>query len=492
MKNRCEIVTRFLACLIILIVGLPLAGLAQDLSEELWAAARKGDAQAVKALLAKGAEVNAKTRYGATALTYAADRGYLGIAKILVEHGAVVNAKDTFYGAPPLTWAAYNGHVEVVKYLLEKGAEGKDDVLMAGIENGSIDMVNAVLAIGGLSAETLTSALARATQSNKTEIVEALKKAGAVPATVPDFKIDPVLLQNYVGRYKNDEIGMEMTFAAESGKLIGSITGQPSLTYVPVDNTNFKAVEFGGITITFNQTGDFTLKQGERSFVFKKVKAEEKTAEAKAAEVEKKETKTETAIAIASKAKKNGVAAAKNWPSFRGMFAAGVADGQNPPTTWNAEKSVNIKWKTPIPGMAHSSPVIWGNRVFITTTISSDTSSKLRVGLYGDVAPDKDLSKHAWKVYALDKKSGKIIWERTAFEGVPKVKRHTKATQANSTPARTASISSCRSARRGFIATISTANCFGKRTSGCSTAAGFMIPTINGATAARRSFTKIS
>lgn len=125
MKNRHEIVTKFFAYLVILIVGLPFAGLAQDLSEELWAAARKGDAPAVTALLGKGADVNAKTRYGATALTYAADRGYLEIAKILVEQGAVVNAKDTFYGAPPITWAAYNGHVEVVKYLLEKGAEGK-------------------------------------------------------------------------------------------------------------------------------------------------------------------------------------------------------------------------------------------------------------------------------------------------------------------------------------------------------------------------------
>lgn len=420
---------------VFLAFGLLLTAQAQNLNEELWAAARKGDAQAVRALLAKGAEVNAKTRYGATALTYAADRGYLEITKILVEHGAVVNAKDTFYGAPPLTWAAYNGHVEVVKYLLEKGAEGKDDVLMAGIESGNIGMVNAALTAGGLSQESLTSALARATQSNQTEIVEALKKAGAVPTKVPDFKIDPALLQNYVGRYKNDEISLEMTFAAESNKLIGSIPGQPALTYLPIDNTNFKAVEFGGITITFNQTGDFTLKQGERSFIFKKVKAEEKITGTNSVEAEKKETPAATPIVTATNKTKKTGAASKNWPSFRGMFATGIADGQNPPTIWNAEKAVNIKWKTPIPGMAHASPVIWDDRVFITTAITSDTSSKLRVGLYGDVAPDKDLSKHTWKVYGLDKKSGKIIWERTAYEGVPQVKRHTKATQANSTPA---------------------------------------------------------
>jgi ankyrin repeat protein len=249
----------------------PMIVSAQDLNEDLWAAARKGDALAVKALLAKGAEVNAKTRYGATALSYAADRGYLEIMKILVEHGADVNIKDTFYGAPALTWAAYNGHVEVAKYLLEKGAEGKDDILMVGIESNNLEMVKAALAVGGIKEETLASALTSATQAHKTEIVEALKNAGATPAKLPDFRIDPALLQAYAGRYRNDEISMEMTFAAESGKLIGSIPGRPALTYAPIDNTNFRAVEFGRITITFNQTGDFTLKQGERSFVFKKV-----------------------------------------------------------------------------------------------------------------------------------------------------------------------------------------------------------------------------
>lgn len=425
---------------IFFILVFPLAIYAQDLNEELWAAARKGDAPAVKALLAKGAEVNAKFRYNATALSYAADRGHLEVVKVLVEHGAELNIKDTFYNSPPLSWAAYNGHTEVVKFLLEKGAEGKETALMSGIENDNLEMVKAALAVGGMKDETLTSALARATQGNKTAIVEALKNAGAAPAKVPDFKIDPALLQSYAGRYKNDDLGMEMTFAVQNDKFIGTVSGQPPLTYAPVDNNNFKAVEFTGIDITFNATGnqvtDFTLKQGGRNFVFKRVKVEEKPAEPKSAEVEKKETKVETAMATtANKSKKNGVAVAKNWPSFRGMFATGVADGQNPPTSWNAEKSLNIKWKTPIPGMAHSSPVIWGNRVFITTAVTSDTSAKLRVGLYGDVAPDKDVSKHTWKVYGLDKKSGKIIWERTAHEGVPKVKRHTKATQANSTPA---------------------------------------------------------
>ncbi len=129
------------------------------------------------------------------------------------------------------------------------------------------------------------------------------------------------------------------------------------------------------------------------------------------------------------------VAQAQNWPSFRGTNASGVADGQMSPTTWDAEKSVNVKWKTPIPGLAHSSPVLWNDRLYVTTAISSDPKSTFRHGLFGDVDSATDTSKHTWRVYCLDKQTGKVIWEKTAYEGVPKVKRHIKASHASSTPA---------------------------------------------------------
>jgi outer membrane protein assembly factor BamB len=124
----------------------------------------------------------------------------------------------------------------------------------------------------------------------------------------------------------------------------------------------------------------------------------------------------------------------QNWPSFRGTNASGSGDGQNPPAIWDVAKNVNIVWKTPIPGLAHASPIVWGNKLFVVSAVSSAPQGKFRHGLYGDVDSDKDLSKHAWKVYCLDKKTGKILWERTASEGVPKVKRHIKSTHASSTP----------------------------------------------------------
>ena len=128
-------------------------------------------------------------------------------------------------------------------------------------------------------------------------------------------------------------------------------------------------------------------------------------------------------------------ARAQNWPQFRGPGATGVTEGQTKPVKWDASTSQNVRWKTPIPGLAHSSPVVWGNKVFVTTAVSSAAKDETRFGLYGEVEPVKDDPRHAWKVFAIDKSTGKILWEQTAFDGMPKVKRHPKSTHADSTPA---------------------------------------------------------
>ena len=123
------------------------------------------------------------------------------------------------------------------------------------------------------------------------------------------------------------------------------------------------------------------------------------------------------------------------WPTFRGPQASGVAEGQNLPDAWNGKTGENILWRTSIPGLAHSSPVVWGNRIFVTSAVSSDSKATFRPGLYGDGDASKDRSRHRWMIYALDKHSGKILWERTAHEGEPIDKRHIKSTYASSTPA---------------------------------------------------------
>ena len=129
-------------------------------------------------------------------------------------------------------------------------------------------------------------------------------------------------------------------------------------------------------------------------------------------------------------------AAAKgSWPSFRGPDAAGIADGQNLPDKWDGKTGENILWKTPIPGLAHSSPIVWGDRIFVTSAISSKPGATFKPGLYGDGDASDDTSSHKFMLYAVDKRTGKIAWERIAFEGPPRNKRHIKSTYASASPA---------------------------------------------------------
>ena len=123
------------------------------------------------------------------------------------------------------------------------------------------------------------------------------------------------------------------------------------------------------------------------------------------------------------------------WPSFRGPFASGIMDGADLPDQWNIKTGENIKWVTEIPGLGHSSPVIWGDKMFITTAISGSGIDSLKVGLYGDIDNVNDESIHEFKIYCINKNTGQILWERLSQKGIPAVKRHTKASHANSTPA---------------------------------------------------------
>jgi outer membrane protein assembly factor BamB len=121
----------------------------------------------------------------------------------------------------------------------------------------------------------------------------------------------------------------------------------------------------------------------------------------------------------------------RQWPAYRGYMSSGVLDNANLPETFDPEKSINIKWKIALPGLGHSSPVIWDDKLFVTTAVSLADNKGIKTGIFGDGMPVPDSSVHDWKVYCIDKYTGKTVWERTAYTGVPKIKRHPKSTHAN-------------------------------------------------------------
>lgn len=126
--------------------------------------------------------------------------------------------------------------------------------------------------------------------------------------------------------------------------------------------------------------------------------------------------------------------AAQNWPSFRGPSASGVMEGHRTPTKWDVTQSENILWKVPIPGLGHSCPIVWEDRIFVTTAVQARGQSSLKVGMYGDVQSVDEKEAFSWCIYCIDRKTGKILWERESYRGKPKVKRHPKSSHANSTP----------------------------------------------------------
>lgn len=123
-----------------------------------------------------------------------------------------------------------------------------------------------------------------------------------------------------------------------------------------------------------------------------------------------------------------------HWPSFRGPGAAGVADGMDLPERWDAQTGQGIRFQAPIPGLAHSSPVVWGDRLFVTTAVSSEREVTFKPGLYGSGEASRDRSVQEWRILCLNKQSGKLLWEKTATKGTPKDKRHLKSSYANSSP----------------------------------------------------------
>ena len=106
-----------------------------------------------------------------------------------------------------------------------------------------------------------------------------------------------------------------------------------------------------------------------------------------------------------------------NWPQFRGPGALGVADNPGFPEHWSTNE--NVAWKVEVSGRGWSSPIVWGDRVFVTTVLSQGEMEAPKKGLYfgGERKPPTDI--HRWMVYCVDFKTGKVRWEQEVKKGPP-------------------------------------------------------------------------
>jgi hypothetical protein len=250
---------------------------AQDktaLNEELLVAARKSNVEQVKALLAKGADVDAKSPYGATPLFFACDRGNDQIVKILLDAGANPNVQDTFYEATPLGWASGKKNPEVIRLLLERGAKETDMAMNYAINGNHAALAKTALDKGKFAQDKLDKFLANAKRKEAKDIIEMLKAAGAKDLIA--FEVSADKLKMYEGTFKNENL--TIVFSVKDGKLIGTAQGQ-SLTMSPVKEHVFEAVEQDGLSLTFTVEADkvigTTFKNGNFQMALKKEEAKQ-------------------------------------------------------------------------------------------------------------------------------------------------------------------------------------------------------------------------
>ena len=227
-------------------------------AEALWDAARNGDRAKVAALLEAGVDVNVRTRYGVTALIFAADKGRLEVVRLLVERGADVNAQDTFYGTSAIGMALGSGHHDIARYLLEHGSGGAPMALTAGIRAGHVALVRAALAGPDLDAGSIETARQMAARPGGHAEILALVEAAARsrPVEPPEeVAIDAAVLAGYAGEYRNESAGVGATVSLSDGRLTVALTGLPPLTLVPIGDGEFVTREMADARVRFSGRG---------------------------------------------------------------------------------------------------------------------------------------------------------------------------------------------------------------------------------------------
>ena len=416
------------------------------LTSQLHAAAGKGDVAAVAALLARGVDVDAATDRGVTPLYIAAEQGYLALVHLLLERGADPNVKDLEWGRTPLRHASMGGDVEakaaraeILTLLLERGAGTEGESLVALIRGGHLEAVPTIISRGGVDPAYLNLALGAAQRAQQTALAELLIKAGATAPGPVDRVRSPERLRLWAGVYRSPA-GEALTLGPgiREAQVLLERAGGVRISLLPLDLMTFRS--FDRTVVLTRPAGPMppravTLRDGGQSDVFTRIaEAPPPQAEPRPTPIARRAGPRASALSPAARG--------REWPSFRGPGGSGILDGAHPPTVWDVEQSINVKWKTPIPGLAHSSPIVWGDRVFVTTAVPAiDAAVTFRYG--GDASSTVDAANrsttddfpYSWRVYALDKQTGRILWERVAHEGVPRTARHVAESQANQTPA---------------------------------------------------------
>lgn len=389
---------------------------------ELFAAARSGDIERVRELLDGGTPVDAQDRYGQTALAFAAGAGSEGIVRLLLERGADPNRRESFYGTDPLGRSLDGEHFRVAALLVAAGAADRERALGAALESADVELARAAIASGPIFASELARwSLVKSLDPELVRLLStAVKRADPPP---PARTVEE--LHAFTGIFEGWTSDTRVEVVLREGELLAAVDGGRFEELVPGRGQRF-AVNHAGLRLAFFGRAGTTeglelAGEGRRPESLRRSVAEP-VLEARPAE-------------RAPAADTAALPATVNWPSFRGPNASGIGDGADIPSNFDLETGESILWQAPVPGLGNSSPVIWGERLFVTTAVATQPVAGIRTGLTGAGDGHRDAVEHSWRVVALDKRTGETVWDTEVARAVPASGRHFKATQANSSPA---------------------------------------------------------
>ncbi|MFN3191034.1 MAG: PQQ-binding-like beta-propeller repeat protein [Aureliella sp.] len=406
---------------------------------ELWDAAQRGDTAEIRSLLDAGVDPNAPTQYNATALMYACGRGHEEAVKMLLKAGANPNNKDRFYNATPMAWAAMKQNKDIAVLLVEAGCEDILPALRLAMLADDTEATKRILNSDSAKPELLAQAMRFLPNSASEELrslfdgVEAPATPEASNAAKPAWDPKPIELDLYVGEYQQKQIDSDSKSSppkpSEDSRLTVSLADE-KLT-----------ANFDGSSIVLSPTERHVFQLGGRTLRFEIESGLVSSLTLDAVEGGKDQSWFPVSTMIldaelrAESLAEDLAVSSADWGQFRGPQARGVADGFSLLKEWDLERGVGIRWRIDVPGLAHSSPIVVGDRIYLTSAISSGDTAGLKTGLYGDVDSVDDDSEHEFVLLCFDKKTGDELWRRSAITARPQVKRHLKSTHANPTPA---------------------------------------------------------
>ena len=361
-------------------------------------------AEAVRKLVDGGVPVDSTDRYGSTALLMATANGQLEVVKVLVELGADIDHKEGFYGADALGMALFRGHPAIAGFLLQQGADDRATVLQVGLQEGNVDLAKAAVEAGPIYASRLEAIKARSADLSP-ELSAILAAAESRPDPEPPAYTN-VDLQPYIGAFEGWNSDTRVEASVEGDALLLSVNGGEPIKMAVLAEKSFSSPDGEIEANFFGRAGSVEgigLRIGE--------KAPESLRRSVA------EPAGATAYSYADKSDWTLERMTVNWPSFRGQNALGIGDGKDALTDWDLDSGEGVAWQTDLVGLGNSSPVVWGDQIFVTTASVDGEQTGIRTGLTGAGDSIDEEVEHSWRVVAHDKKTGQELWSTEVGRG---------------------------------------------------------------------------